>query len=217
MTSMEEEDSTITDLYVARHGQTTWNAGHIIQGSLDSPLSDRGIRQAELLGKRLSDVNFDCIFSSSSERAYRTAEIIRGERKCPIVKSDSFKEISLGEWEGMSRGDARDLYPGEFRTYWNRPEEFLPVGQGETFAQVRARVIPALNEILEQYHGATILLVAHTVVVKLILAHFESRPLEQLWEPPRISPASLSHVAVNGKSSRILEYGDISHYRKPWY
>ena len=74
-----------TNLYLTRHGETVWNTQKLMQGWKDSPLTDRGIKQARQLSERLSEVSFDAIYSSTSNRAVRTAEIIKGERSLEVI------------------------------------------------------------------------------------------------------------------------------------
>lgn len=209
------DSSIVTDLYIARHGQTKWNVEHRIQGKSDSPLTNLGVRQASQLGKRLSKVDLEVIYSSSSQRALKTADLINRDQKvkAPLHVEDDLMEISLGEWEGMLRSEVDELYPRLQNVYFNNPSEFRPVGDGETFIQVKNRVLPFINMILDSNKGRKILVVTHTAIVKLILGHFEGRSMDRLWEPPIIHPASLSHVEINGKGSQIKSYGDTKHFK----
>ena len=204
-----------TNLFIARHGQTKWNVEHRIQGKSDSPLTKLGVKQALQLGKRLADIGIDVIFSSSSRRAFRTAQIVSEEQKSqiPLYAEKDLMEISLGEWEGMLRSEIDQLYPRMQDIYFNNPTEFRPVGNGETFFQVRDRVLAFLDRVLEKNAGKNILLVTHTAVVKLILGHFEGRSLENLWDPPIIRPASLSHIMIGEIGPVIKSYGDTGHFR----
>lgn len=208
------ENRSVTNLYIARHGQTTWNVEHRIQGMLDSPLTELGVLQASWLRECLSGVNLDVVYSSTSLRAMKTAEIVCQGRKCPLVTYDDFREISLGEWEGMKRAEIDKLYPGIQQLYWNDPMKFYPVGQGETFIEVKKRVFNLLHKVLEENQGKNILLVTHTAIVKIIMAHYDGRSMERLWDPPRILPASLCHIVINGDRNIIEKYGDTSHYKK---
>lgn len=54
---------------------------------------------------------------------------------------------------------------------------------------VSRRVIDKLNQIISENQGKSILIVTHTVVVKLIMAYFEDRPIKDLWNPPYIHQA----------------------------
>lgn len=210
------ESGTITNLYIARHGQTKWNVEHRIQGKTDSPLTDLGITQARQLGKRLSKVDLDVIYSSSSQRALKTAQMVGEKQKTetPLHSEDDLMEIALGEWEGMLRKEVDQLYPRLQSLYFNKPAEFQPVGNGETFLQVKERVMNFLNRILERNSGKNILVVTHTAVVKLILGNYEGRSLDRLWDPPIIHPASLSLVELNGSGQKIKIYGDTRHFKQ---
>src|SRR5438067_12870457 len=65
-------------LLLVRHGQSTWNREHRIQGQLDPPLSEQGRRQAELLAGRLRGRRFAGLYASDLKRAFKTAEVIGG-------------------------------------------------------------------------------------------------------------------------------------------
>jgi probable phosphoglycerate mutase len=103
-----------TNLYLTRHGQTTWNVEHRVQGHLNSPLTDLGLEQASRLGYALSDVHFDAIYSSPSPRALRTAEIIRGTRPSRIIPHDSLREMHMGDWEGLRFDEIESTYPVQY-------------------------------------------------------------------------------------------------------
>ncbi len=182
---------------------------------LDSPLTKTGEEQAARLGQFLSGIGLDIIYSSSSSRTVSTAEIVNSfqSKRCNLVKEDDLREIRLGEWEGMKRDEVTELYPSLQETYFNDPENFEPVGDGETLLEVKRRAIMVLQRILEVQNGKTVLLVTHSAVVKILMAYFDGRPFSRLWNPPRVRPASLSHVVISQKGHEILKYADTSHLR----
>ena len=65
-------------LYLMRHGQTLFNLQHKIQGWCDAPLTELGIKQAQIASQYFKDNNivFDHAYSSTSERACDTLEIV---------------------------------------------------------------------------------------------------------------------------------------------
>ena len=65
---------TMTQLILIRHGETLWNTERRMQGHLDSPLTGRGLWQAQRLGERLKSLAFASLYSSDLPRAWRTAE-----------------------------------------------------------------------------------------------------------------------------------------------
>ena len=180
---------------------------------LDSPLTKAGEQQASMLGQYLSGVNLDIIYSSSSSRAISTARIVNSYQDtiCEVRKEDDLREIGLGEWEGMKRTDVSKLYPSLQNIYFNDPANFEPVGNGETLLGVKERAIGVLNRILSDEGGKNILLVTHTAVVKILMAYFDGRPFSRLWNPPRVRPASLCHIAISDNGHEILKYADTTY------
>ena len=63
-------------LYVARHGQTQWNAENKVCGRTDQPLTEVGISQAQALAEKAENLGIDLIIASPLQRAYRMAEIV---------------------------------------------------------------------------------------------------------------------------------------------
>ncbi|KOR90137.1 histidine phosphatase family protein [Paenibacillus solani] len=202
-----------TTIYLVRHGQTEWNVQHRFQGHKDSPLTELGIQQAEWLGDALKEDNFDLIYSSTSNRAYHTADIIRGGRNVPITACEEFREINLGVWEGQTQERIAELYPQQLDHFWNHPELFS-VQDSETFNEVRERTVNKLVDIVGSNPGASILLVTHTVVVKLLMAYFEGRSMDRLWDLPYIHPTCLSKIELTDEVPSIILHGDVSHYRE---
>lgn len=201
-------DKTI--IYLVRHGQTEWNLQHKMQGHQDSPLTPLGVLQAESLGRSLQDVHIDAVITSTSQRAKKTAEIAVKGRDIPCMESHLFKEICLGVWEGRSQLEIEEEYPLEYHLFWNDPERFSIQGS-ETFHDVAKRGLKGVDYILSKFRGQTILVLSHTVLIKVLLASFEDRPLQDLWGPPSIQPASLSRVEMVNHTPTIALYGDTSH------
>ena len=82
------------EIYFVRHGQTIWNVEKRFQGLSDSPLTELGITQAKLLGKKLKDIKFDKFYSTSLKRANDTANYIKGDRDQEIEIFDDEIEFT---------------------------------------------------------------------------------------------------------------------------
>ncbi|WP_340006422.1 histidine phosphatase family protein [Paenibacillus sp. FSL K6-0276] len=202
-----------TTIYLTRHGQTEWNVQNRMQGHMDSALTTLGVQQAEWLSRGMKAINLDVIYTSSSPRALRTAEIIRGERDVPLKISDTFKEIGMGVWEGRDSAELEARYSDQHRYFWGDPGQFKVEGS-ETFEEVQTRALEKLQEILTAHKGETILIVTHTVVIKLLMAYFEGRELPELWDLPYIYPTCLSKIDFTDGVPEILLHGDTSHYEE---
>ena len=202
-----------TRIYIVRHGQTEWNVERRFQGHQDSPLTVLGVQQAEWLAEALREECIDAFYASTSTRAFRTAEIIRGERELPVHACEGLKEINLGVWEGGIQQELEAAEPERYGAFWNDPETFRVEG-GETFTEVAARASAVLDEILQRHVGETVLISTHTVVLKLLMARFEGRALRDLWQLPYIYPACLCLVEGSHPDFNIVLHGDTSHYRE---
>lgn len=205
----------MTWLYLTRHGQTEWNVENRFQGWCDSPLTEKGIRQAEYLAERLKEVSFDSIYSSPAGRALRTAEILRGDRDIAIKEHPDLREMGQGDWEGMRSEEIEIRFPEDYDRFWRKPHRFRRE-RGENYIDVQKRAVSLIEEILRSHPEEKILIVTHTVVLKTLMAHFEGRPLERLWDPPYIPPACLNLVRVSGGKREILLHGDIGHLPEKW-
>jgi len=201
----------MTTLYLIRHGQTEWNVQKRMQGWQDSPLTELGVRHANWLSESLREVDFEAIYSSPSLRAWKTADILRGQRELDILTEEGLREIHVGDWEGQVISDLEKACPEQLAAFWGAPHLYQP-NSGETFADVHYRAIGAIKKILDK-HEQNVLIVAHTVTIKLIMAYFEGRTLEQLWDPPIIKDTSLCVVEIAEERVEIILHGDTSHYQ----
>lgn len=198
-------------LYVTRHGQTEWNVERRMQGHGDSPLTQKGIDNARLLGKRLMDVKFDHVYSSPLNRAKRTAELIMENRQTDIKLCPELKEMGFGIWEGMPEEARARLYPEQHFNFWNRPELYQPVEGGESFSQFKARVNKWLTNIISEKPGECILVVTHTCVIKALYSIINGIPLKDFWKDPVIYDTSLSIIEINNDIPHFILEADISH------
>jgi probable phosphoglycerate mutase len=202
----------ITKLYLTRHGETEWNVVHRMQGFKDSPLTELGRKQAEWLSTALLAESLDIIYASPSPRALQTATIIRGERDLSIETSEALMEMGFGIWEGRIHSEVSTRYPEQWDSFWNHPDEFS-LEEAETYSQVQTRAVDKLQEILDKHAGQSVLIVTHTIIVKLLMAYFEGKGLEQFWSSTEILPTSLSRIDIVDHVPQIRLYGDVTHYQ----
>ena len=103
-------------IYLVRHGETEWNLARRYQGWSDSPLTERGLGQAEAIGRLLCSLP-EARSAPLVAGARRTAEIICEclGRSEPLRFDDRLREISLGSWDGRHRSEIAALRPGHLR------------------------------------------------------------------------------------------------------
>lgn len=98
-------------IYFIRHGETVWNTLKLFQGASNSPLTEKGKSQARKLGQKLSNTHFDKFYSSPMGRTIETSNLVLNGRDIEIHYLDEFKEISMGEMEGVKREIFEEKFP----------------------------------------------------------------------------------------------------------
>src|SRR5699024_2298907 len=98
-----------------RHGQSTWNKERRVQGHMDIPLSDDGVKQAHQLANRIKDEMWDLVYASDLKRAKKTAEIIAKKSNLPLYLDHRLRERHWGEIEGTTREERADIFGDNWR------------------------------------------------------------------------------------------------------
>ena len=151
-------------LVLVRHGETAANADRLLQGRIDLPLTERGLRQARALAG-VGD-SAALVVCSPLRRARETAAAIAGSRDATggastVVVDDRWVEIDYGDLDGRP-------VDGSWIPLWDRwrqDPEFAPPG-GESLAAVGRRVRAACRELAERASGADVVVVTHVSPIK---------------------------------------------------
>lgn len=151
-------------LYLMRHGQTLFNVRRKIQGVCDAPLTELGIEQAQKAAQyfRENQIAFDHAYSSTSERACDTLELVTDMY---YKRTKGLKEWNFGVFEGESEDLNPKLPYGEyFKAYG---------GEGEM--EVRERMNRTLSEIMERDDHQVVLAVSHGGACRQFMRYWEHR------------------------------------------
>lgn len=172
-------------VYLLRHGQTIPETPWRFLGQRDVPLSDAGRAQAAKWRDALSDVDFAGAWCSDLARCRDTAAMILEGRELAATPVAELREISLGEWDGLSVADVKSRYPGLYEARGADIAGFRPPG-GESFADLSGRAWTALGTILATAETgdnpeANLLVVAHAGVNRVLMARVLGMPLENLF------------------------------------
>lgn len=168
-----------TRLLLIRHGATPANElrPYILQGQgVNHGLSAIGQRQASALGEFLSDFAIAHVYASPMVRACETAEAVADAHGLPVQTLQPLVEVDVGDWEGESWQNIMQRWPEEYARFMANPD-VVPYLGGESYAAVHARSAPAIEELLARHTGQTIVVVAHNVVNRVILAGLLGLPL----------------------------------------
>ena len=148
-------------ILLVRHGQSEWNADGRWQGQADPPLSELGAEQAVAAARALGMV--DAIYASDLVRAHHTAELVAGQLGADVAVEPRLRERSAGEWEGRTRAEIDEGWPGYLET-GRRPAGYEPDDS------VLERVLAALAAIAAMHDG-DVLVITHGGVVRVVERH----------------------------------------------
>lgn len=179
-------------LFAIRHGETAWSRERRFAGSRDVSLSDEGRRQCVALAQTLSTLPVAAVYASPLTRARESAEPIAAAQKIDVTLEAAFREMSFGDWEGLTRDEVERRFPGDFAVWRDTPERFTRPGS-ERLDAVAERIARGLAELRATHEGETIVLVSHAVVLRLLVLSALGLGPERLWSV-HASPAGISEI-----------------------
>jgi broad specificity phosphatase PhoE len=201
-----------TVLIFVRHGATLANVHrpYLLQGlrpNLD--LTDAGRRQARAAAAALRDYPISRVYCSPLKRAVQTAEPIAGALGLPVQRHKGFLEADLGLWSGLTWPEVERHWPEESRAFREDAERCGYLG-GENLAEVRNRVLPAVEELAEGHDGEMVAVVGHGVVNRVLLAHWLGLPLRCARRLPQEN-GGFSIVDWDGGGASVRTLNAVRH------
>lgn len=156
-------------LVLIRHGEPEREAEGRCYGRLDIGLSDAGRKQIQDKLKLIRNFKAVALYASPLKRAMESAAIAGASLGLQPTVAPDLQEINFGCFEGLTYSEIEKLYPEEFRVWMERPAE-IKFPQGESFAEVKARVLRFKEFLFETHAGEAVVLVSHGGANRIILA-----------------------------------------------
>jgi len=150
----------VRELWLVRHGQTTWNLEGRLTGWTDVPLTPLGEQQARALAGWLSQERFDKVLASDLQRALHTARLAYGE---PQEALPELRELEFGALEGLKWDELPEPHKSALLAF----EGFQAPG-GESTRALRQRVYGVFEGLPPGRH----LVFTHGGVLRLVLRDF---------------------------------------------
>lgn len=194
--------SEVTRLLLIRHAQPAEEARGVCYGRLDIGLSARGRRCAQLIARTLERIPLAAVYSSPSTRALETATPLATAHNLSPLVDDALREIDFGELEGQRYDEIQVTHPNLYRSWMQTPTEVQFPG-GESYTQLQARALEALDEIRTRHRGSLAAIVSHGGILRSMLAHCLGMPAETIF---RLDQSY-------GALSVIDWFGDTPHVR----
>jgi 2,3-bisphosphoglycerate-dependent phosphoglycerate mutase len=196
------------ELWLVRHGETTWNAAGRWQGHADAPLSEAGIFQAHRLAARLSGQRFDSVISSDLSRACDTAKIVAAklEGAPNVMLEPLWREIDVGDLSGITYEEslARGLH-----------HRFMPFDQrhpnGESSADLASRASQAIEHLKLERMGQRVIVFSHGGTIRRALAVIVNEPDAKWVTKFPVGNTSISRFTLKPEENRCLTFNDTAH------
>ena len=203
------KEKNLSYLVLIRHGQSEWNEKNLFTGWKNPPLTEKGIKEAELAGEKIKNLNIDFshYFTSSLVRAQETGEIILSKLEAGNIiktKSQNLNERDYGDLSGLDKDEARKEWGKDQVHIWRRSFDIPPPG-GESLKDTAARVLPYFEEkikpLVEQ--GNNILICAHGNSLRSLIMSLEE-----------ISPDEIVKVEIGTGEPILYSYSTNSSFQK---
>ncbi len=205
--------SRTTHVLLIRHGQSQGNAEGRFGGHTDTPLSDRGRKQAQTTARALGTEEFSAIYCSDLPRAIETASPLAEMAGIGLQPTEAFRERSVGVMEGLTFEEAAEQYPEQYAALLRRDFEHVLLG-GESYRQTLDRASRKLDEVIEQYQGGRLAIFTHTGTICILALHLmgalDAPELKPVWIASRNCGISRFDLRDDG-FVRVLAINDTQH------
>ena len=191
-------------LFLVRHGTTTAIEQRVLQGSKDSPLSDRGREEARLAATALQNSSIDYAFTSPIGRALETADIICGRLGIDHQILDDLREMDFGFFEGREYFDAPDEHSSIFVRLGLLGRILIAQITGEPLFHVSRRARKAWQVISESSQGGKILVITHGALINYLIRYLLPREAYKKIRPVRSDPCSITELDVITPGNAVL-------------
>jgi broad specificity phosphatase PhoE len=204
-------------LLLIRHGRVQWSSRQFLQTvrgrQWDPPLDEVGTEQAERLAARLLLMDPPAaVYSSPLTRCRDTAAPYLAASGRTAETVDDLGEVFIGDWEGLSFEEIVSQDEELAKRFREQEAMFSIAPGGESGAHLRARVVPAVDNVIARHDQGTVLLVVHGGVINAYLGHVMGIPHDMFFLPEN---TSINTVEVEGDRREMRFINDVRHLTDP--
>jgi len=158
-------------IWLIRHGEPVAEARGRCYGSLDFGLSETGREQMERVVEYLRSEPISAVYTSPRSRAREGATILAAAVSAAVLEvAEDLREMDFGDFEGLTYDEIAARNPELYRRWMENPTEVV-FPNGESFPEMRDRVLMAFDAIERKHAGQTVALVTHGGVNRILLAN----------------------------------------------
>ena len=191
-----------TRIDLLRHGEPV--GGSRYRGQVDDALSEKGWQQMWQAVAGHSD--WQQIITSPLRRCQAFADQLAEQHGLPVHSEPRFSEVGFGVWEGKTRVELEQQFPGQLARFYQDPVNQRPTG-AEPLDEFLSRVQNGFDELLSRFAGQTVLIVAHAGVIRAILVHVLKIPPAAMYRI-HVANAGMTRLSTDGERSfKLLAHG----------
>lgn len=201
-----------TNFFIVRHGQSIGNAWKRYLGHTDLGLSELGHKQAKDAAIALAEQKIDLIYSSDLRRAHETAVPHAQIHGLDIIDTKEFREVNVGDWEGMAVADLKKLYYQEFVIDWQGKFGTFKFPNGESVLHAAERFYNEIKRIADLNPGKNIIITSHAAVIRAFWCKICGIAPEDMAKAyPFPVNASYSTLTYDGEKFTPIRYSVDDH------
>jgi probable phosphoglycerate mutase len=199
----------MTELVVIRHGETDWNRQHRFQGQVDVPLNAAGHAQARRVAERLAAERADVLLTSDLRRARETAAPLAQSWALPPLADAGWREQNFGEVDGLEVAQVQRDHPALWAA-WAAQQADAEIPGGESIRQFHARVLGAVDQVLQVHRGKRVAMVTHGGVLDVLWRHAQGLPLSGTPRCP-MPNGGINRLAWQDGRWQVLQWAEAGH------
>lgn len=203
---------SLTNIYLARHGETEYNRCNQIQGrGIDASLNDTGIRQAKAIAVHLKEVNFSRVFSSSLKRSRETADVVAKAYNLGVDSHEDLDEMNFGTLEGRPISEIKE----ELQTLhenWKSGNVNFVLDGGESPSTVLERAGRRIKTLIKEHEHTNLLFVLHGRLIRILVSDWLQYGLQGMHRVPH-SNGALYHLRWDGQLFEPIYLNKTDHLK----
>ncbi|HET6283183.1 MAG TPA: histidine phosphatase family protein [Polyangia bacterium] len=190
-------------LFLLRHGETEYSRQDRFCGNIDAELTGFGHEMARCFAEAHSTLLWQAIYTSTRERAIRTASPLATRTGITIDPVPELDEIHYGDWQGRSKDEIAMADPDRYRRWLENPTIGAP--GGESAFDVAKRALALIDLIRARHDDGNVLIVGHKTVLRIAICLLTGMELRRYRELPQpVAALTIADVRDGGPALRLL-------------
>ena len=198
------------ELYLLRHGETTYSKTGSYCGELDAELTPEGTQMAQEFAEAYRALPWAAVYVSPMKRTIATAKPMCDALRIDMQLRDGLKEIRYGKWEDQTVDYVKQHYPDDYLRWLAEPAWNPPTG-GETGVEIASRAALVIREIQEKYADGNVLVVSHKATIRIILCSLLGIDLGRYRDRLDAPAGSLSLLKFDAHGPLLQALGERSY------